>query len=186
MFKQTLLTLLMVLGAFIEGNAQVVKKSMQKNTFFLELGGNGFFYSLNYDRILLDHTAWKISARTGAMYMPGIFEANRHMIGLPMEISYLRGRNNHHLELGLGFTPIYDTYLRTDYDGRQYVGQDLVLIGVARVGYRYQKREGGMFYRAGFTPLHGTIHDFVYRERRRDNNFTYPSVGFAIGYTLKR
>jgi len=154
--------------------------------FYVELGGNGFFYSLNYDRILYAHGRSQVSARIGGMYMPGLFEAGRHMIGLPLEVSYLLGKGNHHFELGLGFTPIYDTYPRYDYDGRQYAGQEVVLIGVARIGYRHQKREGGLFYRAGFTPLHGTIYNLLYREVSRNSSFTYPMVGFAIGYTLKR
>ncbi len=186
MFKQTLLTLLLLLAAFIGVNAQVVKLSMQKNTLFVELGGNGFFYSLNYDRILLDYSTWKISARIGGMYMPGIFEVNRHLISLPLEVAYLKGRGNHHLELAVGVTPIYDIFPRYDYTGRQYTGQQLLLIGVARIGYRYQKREGGVFYRAGFTPLHGTLYDFNYREWDRNSNFTYPLVSLAIGYTLKK
>ncbi|MDO1451762.1 hypothetical protein Q0590_36145 [Rhodocytophaga aerolata] len=181
MFKQTLLTLLLLLGAFIEVNAQEVRKSMQKNTLFVEIGGNGFFYSLNYDRILLDYSTWRISARIGGMYMPGIFETNRHLIGLPLEVSYWRGKGNHHFELGLGFTPIYDTYSLNEVSRQQ-----AILIGVARIGYRYQKREGGVFYRAGFMPLHGTIYDFNYRQWDRNSNFTYPLVGLAIGYTLKR
>jgi hypothetical protein len=117
----------------------------------------------------------------GGMYLPVLGETNRHLIGLPLEVSYLKGRGNHHLELGVGFTPIYDTYsLNED------VKQELIMIGVARIGYRHQKREGGLFYRAGFTPLHGTIYNLVYQQRSRYSNFTYPMVGLAIGYTLKR
>jgi hypothetical protein len=180
MFKRTLL-LFILIGAFLEGTAQQVVQSLPKNTFFLELGGNGMFYSLNYDRILLDRPTWKIAARIGGMYFPGLGESNRHMIGLPLEISYLKGRNNHHLEVGLGFTSVYDTYPLAETQLRE-----LAVMGVGRIGYRYQKREGGLFFKTGFTPLLGTVYNLGARERRGSEPFAYPLVGLAFGYTLKR
>jgi hypothetical protein len=185
MFKLTFVYLLL-LAAFFSADAQRAEQPMQKNTFFLELGGNGLFYSLNYDRILLGRSTWKLSGRMGGLYFPGLGEANRHMIGLPLELSYLRGRNNHHLELGLGFTPMYDTYPIMGLDGQKDVVQDLALMGVARIGYRHQKREGGLFYKIGFTPLLGTVYDLSNRLSRPTELFAYPLVGLSLGYTLKK
>jgi hypothetical protein len=159
---------------------------MQKNTFFLELGGNGLFYSLNYDRILRERATWKLSGRIGGLYVPGLGEANRHMIGLPLELSYLRGRNNHHLELGLGFTPMYDTYPLRSLDGQADAAQDLALMGVGRIGYRNQKREGGLFYKIGFTPLLGSVYGLNERTSRSTELFAYPLVGLSLGYTIKK
>jgi hypothetical protein len=170
-----------MIGTCFSAIAQGVEKPMQKNTFFLELGGNGMFYSLNYDRIFFERFTWKLSGRIGAMYLPGLGDKNRHMIGLPIEVSYLRGRNNHHLEIGLGFTSVYDTYPLSRYQVK-----DLLLMGVAWIGYRHQKREGGMFYKVGFTPLLGTLYDLRTEEKRENEFFSYPLVGLAIGYTLKR
>lgn len=57
---------------------------------------------------------------------------------------------------------------------------------VLRIGYRHQKREGGLFYKVGLTPLAG----FVFDVRKNSNNtnpenFAYPWIGAAIGWTLK-
>ena len=185
MIKRALLFWILV-GSSLKVIAQQVEQPLQKNTLFLELGGNGMFYSLNYDRILLDRSPWKLSGRMGGMYFPGLGEANRHLIGLPLEISYLRGKNNHHLEIGFGFTPIYDTYPGINYQGEDYQRQDLAVMGVARIGYRYQKREGGLFFKTGFTPLLGTVYNLRERAQGRAERFSYPLVGLAFGYTLKK
>jgi hypothetical protein len=187
MLKWNLLFLLLT-GSLSEVTAQQVEQPLQKNSFFLELGGNSLFYSLNYDRILLDRSAWKLSGRIGGMYFPGFMVANRHMIGIPVEVSYLRGNRNHHLEIGLGFTPIYDTYPLSTSRGEDYQWRDLVVLGVARIGYRYQKREGGFFFKTGFTPLLGTVHNLreEWRWRGKKELFGYPLAGLAFGYTLKR
>jgi hypothetical protein len=139
-------------------------------------------YSLNYDRILLNRDKWKLSGRVGALYLPLFQVPNRLMVGAPLEISYLRGRNKHFLEIGLGFTATYDTYPVSDVQIK-----DLAVMGVARVGYRHQKPEGGLFYKVGFTPMAGLVYDLRYRNRATNLNsaFAYPLVGLAVGYTLK-
>ncbi len=163
--------------------AQAPPEPVRRNTFFLELGGNGMFYSLNYDRILLNRDNWKLSGRVGAMYLPPLNERNRHMVGGPVEISYLRGRGRHFLELGLGGTVIYDTYALSNSRVN-----DLAVMAVARIGYRHQKPEGGFFYKVGFTPLLGALYNEYYPERGPLllAPFAYPLVGLGFGYTLKR
>jgi hypothetical protein len=162
--------------------AQSPVEPVRRNTFFLELGGNAWFYSLNYDRILLDRDKWKLSGRVGAMYVPSFRAVDRHMVGVPLEISYLRGRDRHFLEMGLGVTATYDTYPLSDTRIRE-----LAVMGVARIGYRYQKPEGGFFFKTGFTPMAGLVYDLRYRIRGTNVNsaFAYPLVGLAVGHTLK-
>lgn len=162
--------------------AQAPPEPVRRNTFFLELGGNGMFYSLNYDRILLNRESWKLAGRVGAMYVPPLGGGNRQMVGGPVEISYLRGRGKHFLELGLGATVVYDTYRVSSYRIR-----DLAMMAVARIGYRYQKPEGGFFYKVGFTPMLGTLYNEEYPERGPllVEPFAYPLVGLGFGYTLK-
>ncbi len=178
--KQVLFWCLLT-GIAFGAHAQQNNELLQKNTFYLELVGNGMFYSLNYDRILVVQQNWKMSGRIGGMYLPGLDYNDRQMIGLPLEVSYLRGRNKHYLEVGLGFTATYDTYRL----GESRV-KDLALMGVARVGYRHQKREGGLFYKVGFTPVHGVVYNMRNRQNSIGSNFTYPLFGLAIGYTLKK
>jgi hypothetical protein len=173
----------LLLAATASFAQQPTGKSVQRNTFFLELGGNAMYYSLNYDRILLSRDKWKLSGRVGAMYQPLFQVSNRQMVGVPLEISYLRGRNKHFLEIGLGVTATYDTYPLSDMRIR-----DLAMMGVARVGYRHQKPEGGLFYKVGFTPMAGLVYDLRYRNRGTNLNsaFAYPLVGLAVGYTIRK
>ncbi len=163
--------------------AQAPSEPISRNTFFLELGGNGMFYSLNYDRILLNRDTWKLSGRVGALYLPLFGAGNRQMVGGPVEISYLRGRGRHFLELGLGGTVLYDTYAL----GSNSRINDLAVMAVARIGYRHQKPEGGFFYKVGFTPLLGALYNAYYPERGPLllAPFAYPLVGLGLGYTLK-
>jgi hypothetical protein len=177
-----LLTAFLLLAATLSF-AQAPLVPVRRNTFFLELGGNGMFYSLNYDRILLNRDQWKLSGRVGVLYLPPFDGGNRQMVGGPLEISYLRGRGKHFLEIGLGGTAVYDTYQFAEYRIR-----DLAVMGVLRVGYRHQKTEGGFFYKAGFTPLAGKVHDLRSRGRNGWSNdvFAYPLIGLGVGYTLKK
>jgi hypothetical protein len=162
--------------------AQSPVHSIRRNTFFLELGGNTMSYSLNYDRILLSRDKWKLSGRVGALYQPLFQVSNRLMVGVPLEVSYLRGSGKHFVEVGLGGTVTYDTYPLSETRVR-----DLAVMGVFRVGYRHQKPEGGFFYKVGFTPLAGWVYDLESRSRRGplSEPFVYPVVGLAAGYTLK-
>ncbi len=131
--------LLLFLFAFIiigAANAQSIPTSVQKNTVFLELGGNGVYYSLNYDRILLAKTNWKLVGRVGAMYHTHFAQR----AAIPLELSYLRGRKNHHLEFGLGVTPLYEFFQRVERDQNQALLINTALLYSSRIGYRYQKK----------------------------------------------
>jgi hypothetical protein len=169
----------------------VAQDSLQrnKNTVFFEAGGNGFFYSVNYDRIMTDNQNWNLTGRAGLMYV-NYFNSNaRQMIGIPIEFSYIRGTHNNYFEFGLGITPIYDTYNPSQFS----TAKDLVVLSVLRIGYRHQKPEGGIFFKAGLTPLRGVIFDLNSNpnstEHSQSNNlesFVYPFAGVALGWTFKK
>ncbi len=171
--------LLLIIAFFPFSVLQAQYEPIRRNTLFFEAGGNGFLYSLNFDRILSSGTNGRLCGRSGFMYLPGLpNNARRHMVGVPLELTYCKGRETHFLELGLGVTGIYDSY-----GGRYAEG---ILLAVARIGYRHQKREGGLFYKAGFTPMYGTIYPLKVGYRGPyDERIILPMVGLAVGYTLK-
>jgi hypothetical protein len=73
---------------------------------------------------------------------------------IPLELSGLIGNGNHHLELGLGVTPHLATSLEFNPETSEL--EDKVVFGSLiplRIGYRYQKPEGGFFFRVGYTPI---------------------------------
>jgi hypothetical protein len=161
---------------------------IKRNSIFIEVGGNAFFYSLNYDRQVNLSDTWRLAGRAGVMYVNTFTEKNRHLVGIPLEFSYLKGRQNNFLEIGLGVTGIYDQYYSFDprVPIRDSKVQDLALMAVVRIGYRHQKREGGLFYKVGFTPLAGVVLDLRQNADQTNlENFAYPWMGAAIGWTLK-
>ncbi len=136
-----------------------------KNSVFFELFGNGLIYSLNYDRIILQRNGLKTSARIGFSVIP-LDEFSNILI---TEINQLIGRGNKYFEIGLGITAHYVF----DEEAVSFFGiDDHNFLGFIRMGYRYQKLNGGLFYRVGVTP-------FMFIEESDDKLFPY--FGFSIG-----
>lgn len=73
---------------------------------------------------------------------------------IPLEVSALYGKSNHHLELGFGFTSYLSRTLEINSETFEFndkvVFDSLIPL---RIGYRYQKPEGGFFFRVGYTPF---------------------------------
>lgn len=174
------LVLIFTLSAASSSKGQQAQERTQLNSVFLELGGNGGFYSVNYDRRLLWAGGWSLAGRVGTMYYSsasGRAEGGRSVwLAAPLEVSWLRGKGNHLLEMGLGVTSLYLKY--PEEESSQ--GKELRLLPVGRVGYRFQQREGGMFYKAGFTPMAQFSGG-----RRLGATMFLPWFGLAVGYTLK-
>ena len=137
------------------------------NTFFVELGGNAAVYSLNYERFFTP----KLGIRIGGMYLRtnDIDTDGDVSVGLfPVMATYLLGDGNSHFETGAGIglatAGVSDTDLGGDWG-------DSAIYGTATFGYRYQKPEGGVIFRAGFTPVFadGTL---------------VPWAGISVGYAF--
>lgn len=161
--------------------AQESPEPLRRHSLFVEFGGNGGYYSFNYDRIMLAKPKWKMSARVGAMYyresLSYLEDGNQNLLTIPVELSYLRGAGNHHLELGLGVTALYEHY--QDFEGSDVT--QIMCLPAARVGYRYQKRDGGFFFKTGLTPML-QIKDSQYKYNKTQGILW---AGIAFGYTLK-
>lgn len=92
--------------------AQDEKPATGTNNWFVELGGSGLFYSLNYEKYLFKNRQENITltARVGAAFNPIDYtflntlylEKNTFMI--PFTSSLLIGEQKDKLELGAGFT----------------------------------------------------------------------------------
>jgi hypothetical protein len=124
---------------------------VKRNTVYLEGFGNGGLYSLNYDRILYYRPKLKVSSRAGFGIISGF-----DFISFPVEVNLIRGDENC-LELGLSASYIKGlqkgTIFEPDFDN--FVGDYISssIYGSLRIGYRYQRKEGGFTFRIGFTPL---------------------------------
>jgi hypothetical protein len=153
---------------------------LDKNTIYAELGGNGGFLSLNYDRIFHQHGKLKIGGRIGiGINQQKSFEYISPMV--PIEAFALIGAAKQYMELGLGYSVgrQYRNHLVTPaQDGKQAVyemQQDPISLGLVRIGYRYQPSKSGMVFRMAFTPI-------LLKEGPGAKGFTFsPWGGISIG-----
>lgn len=169
----------------------------KRNTLYLELGGSGALYSVNYDRILKNKKRGMTSFSIGTTYWGKIdYSDGRTDIGIPVSYNYLIGKKNNHLELGIGLTILYSRVLNNYLDAKEDQ-KGISSIFSLKCGYRYQKPTGGFLFRATFTPL---LYGFSFY--KRVTNFTetntskiekgietvgfFPWAGISIGYTLKK
>src|SRR5690554_58881 len=110
-----------------------------KNAIYLELLGNGFLYSINYERSFFKNS----SLRLGAAYGPGIGRRNtfvdRH-ITLPILINYhLKLSRKAFLEAGLGTTLVL-------------LGEDSNIYYTSSIGLKSLNPNTGHFIKFSLTP----------------------------------
>jgi hypothetical protein len=150
---------------------------LKKNTIFAEVGGNGFIYSINYDRLIDLTTKFKLSTRIGVHYTHYVPFQHYKTFCVPVEVSglYAICKQKHFIELGTGisYMSLYDQFANRQSD---------MFILALRAGYRFQQPKGGLFVKVGFVP----IYDFV--DINPDPNAPihtwFFSGGLGLGYTF--
>ena len=128
--------------------AQDTNINFKKNQLYLELGGNGLVYSINYERLLSEN----FTLRGGFGITPGLIFAEGTFIHIPITASYLIGSKSSKFETGLGVTYFAGTDIKVF--GLDAGDQSLIfLTGI--IGYRYTS-PGGFVFRILFTPLYNS------------------------------
>jgi hypothetical protein len=172
---RNLLTVALCSLALSPGGAHAEPAREANNSLYLELGGSGAVYSLNYERFV--HR--DVSLRAGFGYVSlkgaeingGTVTRDIALLTIPVTASWVgMGSGNHRLELG-GGAVFADITGETSSDGADAFGSDSGVVGTAILGYRYVRPGGGFTLRAAFTPLFG------------EGGFQ-PWAGVAFGYTL--
>ena len=144
----------------------------KKNSFFIEAGGKGPSYSVNYGRLFKQGDKLIYSWRVG-------FSILAHDLSVPFAISAFTKGLQHHLEFSLGITPYikdYKTLLhQTDLSDKQFY----ITPGI---GYRYQKVNNNFFLSAGFDPL-------IFLDPPSDNFWNFkpsfkPTGHLALGFAF--
>lgn len=116
------------------------------NSLFLEVGGPGIVYSVNYDRMLSE----MFSLRVGATYFQfhELHDDHAGYFFAPMVANLLLGSAQHKFEAGLGIVPGWAFSFRAgDSSGFQFNE-------VALAGYRYAPTAGGLHFRANVEMIH--------------------------------
>jgi len=153
-----LLTTTIIFTQATEQQDMIAVENIQHSVFLEFLGNTSPLpCNITYDcsfRIAKKH---KIALGLGISYFNGTF--------ISPQINYLYGKK-HHLELGVG------TNLGLWTDTWRVLN-----FMPTRIGYRYQRNNGGFFWKIAFVP------HFAIRET--EISPIIPSAGVAFGYTFK-
>lgn len=111
-----------------------------KNNIYLELGGSGVVYSINYERIILKINRFSLNTRIG-------YATLRDFYAIPMTIHILVGKkrnieNRSYLDIGSGIT-----FINFCAD---CMHEKLV---VFIFGYRFQSLNNGVMCRISYNPF---------------------------------
>ncbi len=150
-------------------NSFAQTEPIRKNVLYLELAGSGLLYSFNYDRLLVVDRTLRFSTTLSTWFIPAIESMSdfNYMVGTSLGFNTLLGTKKHFAELGINLA-----YMSMqDIDDNNFYTFYLPI----RMGYRYQKNEGGLFYRVSFMPIIPIIQD-------QDVQILYPvTPHFALG-----
>jgi hypothetical protein len=119
-------------------------KDIRKNSIFLELGGNGYLYSINYERVIPISGNKRIGLRIGYSKCDLSFSVLEKYLMVPLEINSISGEK-HCLEIGCELT----LAKRTKERNNTIISERNEIL-VFRIGYKCQADSGFLFR---FAPL---------------------------------
>ena len=96
----TAIIILVTMTVFCQEKVTLPFEFQRKNSIQLELFGHGVFYSVNYERILLNSEKYKTTGQVGFAWYPPATDVREFW--LPFSINELISFNKHHVEFGLG------------------------------------------------------------------------------------
>ncbi|QNR25164.1 hypothetical protein [Croceimicrobium hydrocarbonivorans] len=117
------------------------REKLKKNSIYLEfLGSAPLLYNLSYDRLWTSEGKLRFSTAIGLQYIfdTEIDGALKSDFSISPQVNLLYGKK-HNLEIGIGAALPFGP-------------NDIVF--PLRIGYRFQKSEGGFFFKAAFTPIY--------------------------------
>lgn len=187
MARKIILTFLGLIGFWVSCLSQKTTDSTEiaKHTVLIEIfGSSGSSLSIQYDRILKQtyHSFYNLNCGVG-YFPPPEKDANPNY-GVAISLNRTSGIMKNHLEIGVGLT--YSKGIIQERD-TPYVSKNTfqsleAIYSTIRIGYKYQKPTGGLFFRVGFTPM-----IMIYRlsDRKISGENFIPSAGIGLGYTFR-
>ena len=166
--------------------------TIEKNTVYAEAFGQGFCWSLNYDRLFNTEKRIMNSYTAGIVYVPQSIQfGDGTYYGIPLSYNWLIGKKSHHLELGVGLTSLL-------VNPNSSVKSDFYTYLTPKIGYRFQRPQGGLFFKATATPMIDLLSVNTYKSgSNKSRSFStlsnvvgldypaFPWPGLSIGYTFK-
>ena len=151
----------------------IKNKITGQHTVFTEFFGNSlFWYHIGYDYTLFLKSKHKLSFAFGCEYLPIYYKSSKdwsHTLCYSPHISYLFGKK-HHLEIGVGFM----------YYTKYYRPAIRILAIPFQIGYRFQKPNGGFFWKIHID----AVQPIFYKRNYLD--FLFPWGGVSFGYTFNK
>lgn len=145
-----------VLAAMAPALANAQGQRTAFNAVYLEVGGNGLWYSVNYERIFQQD----VSLRVGLSYISvtaaaGETSSSVSSLGVPLTASYLGlGSMNHKLEVGGGVLLEKFSGQASSGFGEKAEGGGFYPFATFIAGYRYVPAHGGFNFKLAFTPVY--------------------------------
>lgn len=134
-----------------EAKSQVDTITLSRNSVYLEIVGIGGYGSLNYERIVLERNRFKFGLRIGvSTYNISDYTTKFNPdIIIPISVNGLYG-NNHIIEFGIGSTISNIVQASSSNWKPERVTN---INANFTIGYRYQKKQGGVIFRCSYTPI---------------------------------
>lgn len=132
-----------------ENTKKVKGEKFANNAFYVEIVGNCIPAAVCYDHIWTKYGFLNISTALGGSYLP---VGKSRTAGGFFEVNFLFGKTKNMFEYGIGWYNGYLHYVPKNDEDRHYN----ILNNTLRLGYRYQKPEGGFLFRAGLV-VHSNI-----------------------------
>ena len=192
MKKLTTFLIIFTLTHSVFSQVKEASTTIEKNTVYAEAFGQGFCWSLNYDRLFNTEKRIMNSYTAGIVYVPQSIQfGDGTYYGIPLSYNWLIGKKSHHLELGVGLTSLL-------VNPNSIVKSDFYAYLTPKIGYRYQRPQGGLFFKATATPMIDLLsvntHKFGTTKSRSFSTLSnvagldypaFPWPGLSIGYTFK-
>lgn len=128
---------------------QKIEKSGYKKAIFLEIFGNGYLGSFNYDiRLKKDRNdgfGLRGGIGIGEFYKGDIIIRTVRYTTLPLNVNYILGKKRGGLETGVGITPSFNFNNEPGFS-------NVKLGAFLNVQYRYKPMKEGFVFRIGSTP----------------------------------
>ena len=154
-----------------------------KNSIYIEFIGEATPpFSIHYDRVIQNYNSFFLSINTGFGYFPSKEGFKESLIGIPISLSCNIGKNKNYLEIACGFTYNSGFIQKTEMLNNEGSSTTIKssILGSLRLGYRYQKPDGGFFFKLGLTP----IFELIELNGKDLDYSSYLPFGIGLGFSF--
>lgn len=130
------------------GQGEKVDVAFSGPVVFAEFLGASGGLTFNLEHKIFDFRRHMVSVRAGFGQHKSLGNSQRQYKGVPVSVGVVRGKGNHHREVGAGIT-----YVEGNQEEVAFNWINKSVYFVSFVGYRYQRPAGGFFFKCQITPL---------------------------------